>query len=222
MSSASTSSRCVAIRRSFAVNKRLFVSFCSMVGSMFMRCNALEACTSTHCGITKPTKRFGLASEERRLPGTIHTMRFQDQFHVHAARKQIHCCGEHASRLAKQQALRCNLRSCCTHARARDLISDITNPAFVLPKHKGYISHVLYMPRFESGTPFITVFRFRWTHHDRSTGTHAPALPAPVSLTCVLARAWIKRSLHEVLCTTQDSQKPFAAQLHLCEPPSSE
>lgn len=141
MSSASTSSRCVAMSRSLAVNKRLFVSFCNMVGSMLMRCNALEACRSTHCDIAKPTKRFGLASEERRFPGSIHTIRFQDQFHVHAARKQMHCCGEHASRLAKQQALRYNLRFCCTDARVCNLISDmfpprhITNPAFVLPVH---------------------------------------------------------------------------------------
>ena len=78
-----------------------------------MRCNALEACMQkhTHCGIAKPTKRFGLASEEGRLPGTIRTMRFQDQFHVHAVRKQTYCCGEHASRLAKQQALRYNFVS---------------------------------------------------------------------------------------------------------------
>jgi len=94
------------MRRSLAVNKRLFVSFCNMAESMFMRCNALEACRSTQCGIAKPTKRFGFASEERRLAGTIHTMQFQDQFHVYASRKQMHCCGKHASRLAKQQALR--------------------------------------------------------------------------------------------------------------------
>ena len=185
MSSAATSSRCVAIRRSLAVNKRLFVSFCNMVKSIFMRCNALEACRSTYCRIAKPTKSVGLTSEERRLPSITHTMRPQDQYHAHAARKQMHCCGEHASRLAKQQALRYNLRFCCTHARACDLISDITNPAFVL------LSCTL-----------ITVVRFRWTHHDSSTGIQAPALPAPTSSTCVVARAWITRSLHEVLCTT--------------------